>query len=134
MKNMLYLWILFMPFGLISQQDQTNVLVYGGGSVQVTSSLNTYENLVEGSLIEGSVMITHDANQPIDIKSFQLGNRHLAVEFAQSSAISPYSNVVVSIYKFKLPGMKTGTHTLPPISVKVGGKEYQAPPLTVQVG
>lgn len=122
-----------LPLDLFSIDTQSNVLIYTD-PVQISSEINQYEQLVAGTPIQGSVMVTHDAKNAIDPNSFRLGNKLLSVEFVQSVPMSDYSNLVVTIYKFRLDGMKKGIHTLPPIKVKVGGKEYQAPPLTLEIG
>lgn len=128
----LFSLVLFIPLQLFSNQLESNVL-FLDETVQVTSEINTYENLVAGTPIQGSVMITHDSNNPVDANSFTMGDKPLKVQFAQSIPMSSSSKLVVSIYQFQLPGMKVGNYTLQPIMVKVGGKNYAAPPLIIQV-
>ncbi len=128
----LFLLILFAPFQLAAADTLSNVLIYTD-PVQVTSSINAYENIVAGTPIQGTVMITHDSNAAIDASSFRMGDKPLQVTFVQSVPMSQYSNIVVTIYSFRLDGLEKGSHTLPQINVKVGDKVYQAPPLTVQV-
>ncbi len=128
----LFLFLLFIPLQLFSYPVDSNVLLYDD-TVQVTSEINTYENLVDGTPIQGSVMITHDSNNPVDTNSFTMGDKSLKVQFVQSMPMSSYSKLVISIYQFQLPGMKAGSYTLQPIRVKVGGKNYAALPLTIQV-
>lgn len=113
--------------------NQKNNLIYGEGTTLVTTEIDTYENLAANTPITGSVMITHDQKATIDVSSFRLGNTPLKVNFVQSASMSSYNPLVVTIYKFQLPGMKSGAHTLPPIAVKVGGKEYQALPMTIDI-
>lgn len=127
------LLILFFCFPLISLPAALNMLIYNEGNVQISSEIYQYDQVVAGSPIEGSVMITHDQNQTIDPNSFRIGDQPLRVKFVQSTPMSAGDHLVVTIYKFHLQGMKRGNHTLPPIKVKVGGQEYQAPPLMVQV-
>ena len=127
-------FLLLFSFPLQSYGDiRPNILIYGEGDTQVTSEINEYAQLVEGLPILGSVMITHDVKNSVDINSFRLGDTPLKVEFVQTIAMSSYSNLVLSIYKFQLVGMKKGLHNLPPIKVQVGGKDYQASPLTIQI-
>ena len=83
------------------------------------------------SPVTGSVMITHDKTNTVDANSFRLGNKPLKVDFVQSASMD--GNLEVSIYKFQLESMQKGEYTLPPIVVKVGGKDYQAPPITIEV-
>lgn len=127
---------IFLSFACLSfqlgAQEESNVLLYTD-PVQVSSSINAYENLTAGQPIQGSVMVTHQENNAVDPDSFKLGKKTLKVELVQSTPMSSYNPLVVTIYSFQLPGMSQGMYTLDPISVKVGGKVYQAPPLTIQV-
>jgi hypothetical protein len=63
-----------------------------------------------------------------------MGNDPLKVEFVKEVDLSSEGKLVITIYQFELPGKKKGNYDLPPISVKVGGKEYQAPPINLSVG
>ncbi len=108
-----------------------NVLV--NGNVQVNASIYQYADLEQNAPLPGSVMVTHDANAKIDVSSFQIGDKPLKTTFMQEIPMDSYSNLVVSIYSFQLEGLPPGVHTLPPIHVKIGGKDYQAPPITVQI-
>lgn len=130
LKTILLLSI-FVPLALLSVEF-SDVLIYDQ-PVQISSEINEYENIVAGKPIQGSVMVTHNANTSVDANSFMLGNKPLQVEFVQTAKMSTDSNLEVSIYKFSLPGMNTGAHTLDPIKVKVGDKEYLAPPLNILV-
>lgn len=122
-----------LSFAAPSSDATSNILIYDGGTVQVTSEINAYDNIVAGVPIKGSVLITHDENQLIDQNSFNMDGKPLPVKFFQTVTMSAYSKLVLSIYHFQLDGMTAGAHTLAPIKVKVGGKEYQALPLTVDV-
>lgn len=110
-----------------------NDFIYGDGSTELTTQLSDYENIVQNVPIQGSLFITHDANNKIDETSFQIGNKPLKVTFIQTTTMSSFSNLVVSVYSFQLPGMSIGTYTMPAISVKVAGKEVQALPLVIEV-
>lgn len=125
--------LLLVPLQLISDASDTNVLIYTN-TVQVNSEIYQYENINPGIPIQGSVMITHDVNNTVDVNSFKLGDRPLKVDLVQSVPMSSDSKLVVSIYQFQLEGMKAGLYTLAPIEVVVGGKAYLAPPMTIQVG
>lgn len=109
-------------------------LIYGDGSTQISSEINVYENITPDSPILGSVFITHNIKDVVDEKSFRIGGNLLKVEFVSNTSISTNPDIAVTIYKFQLSGMPAGTHTLPPITVKVEGKEYAALPMTVEVG
>jgi hypothetical protein len=133
--KILFLFLSLVPLQLISSDaEETNILVYGEGSIQVDAEIDNAEDLKENMPLQGSVMVTHNANQSIDPNSFRIGDKPLKVQFVKSSSIFSSSNITVSIYSFQLPGMTTGIHTLPPIKVQVAGKEYETPPRTIQVG
>lgn len=128
-----FLMLLLTPLSLLAETSPSNVLIYTD-PVQISSSINAYENIVAGVPIEGTVMVTHQENSAVDPSSFRIGGKPLNVQFVQTVAMSDYSNLVISFYSFKLEGMNKGQYTLDPINVKVGGKVYYAPPLTIQVG
>lgn len=129
MRTLIFCLFICLP---MFAQEQSNVLLYKD-PVQVSSSINAYETLVAGKPIEGSIMITHQSNAEIDPTSFSLGEDPLDVEFVETTPMSAFSNLVVSIYRFKLYNVKQGIHTLAPIEVEVAGKRYKAPPMTIQV-
>ena len=129
MKFFLFLFLLIPVLGY----SQSNILIYGKGDTQVTSEINQYTNVVAGMPIFGSVMVTHDKANKIDENSFRLGDKPLKVKLIQTIPMSSYSNLEVAVYGFQLQGMDKGIHTLPPIKVKVGGQESQAPPLVIAV-
>lgn len=110
-----------------------NDLIYGDGSTEITSQVNEYENIPANKPIQGSIFVTHDVKNTIDVESFRLGNKPLKVTFVQTSQMSPSSNVVVSIYSFQLEGLPLGIHTLPSINVNVAGKNVRALPLVIEV-
>lgn len=129
---LLFLMALLTPLSLLAETGPSNVLIYTN-PVQITASINAYENLVAGVPIEGTVMVTHQESNAVDPDSFRIGSKPLTVEFVQNVSMSEYSNLVITFYRFKLDGMNKGQYTLDPINVKVGGKVYQAPPITIQV-
>lgn len=129
---LLFLIALLAPLSLLAETGPSNILIYTD-PVQVTASINAYENLTAGVPIEGTVMVTHQDNNIVDSESFRIGTKLLKVEFVQNVALSEYSNLVITFYRFKLEGMNKGQYTLDPITVKVGGKVYEAPPVTIQV-
>lgn len=125
--------ILCMSHVKTSADEQPNILIYGEGTIQISSSLSDYEDPVANTPLDGLVMVTHDKNQKIDPNSFQIGTKKLPVQFQQSTQMSDTSPIVISIFKFTLDGMVSGNYTLEPISVKVEGKDYQAPPLIIEI-
>lgn len=116
---------------LIMAAPQSNNLIYEGGTTQVSSDIDEYDNITSGTPITGSVMVTHDKKNIVDPNSFRLGSKPIKVNFVQSASMDGI--LEVSIYKFQLEGMQKGSYTLPPITVKVDGKDYQAPPMTIEV-
>ena len=111
-----------------------NVLTYNDGTVEVDAEINAYENLVENTPINGSIFITQDFAAEIDQNTFRIGDKPLKASLVSSTQISPDSPMKVTIYGFTLEGMPAGLHNLPPISVKVGNKTYQALPLSIEIG
>lgn len=132
MSKIFLLLLFFFPLHLFPQTPESNILLWGD-TVQVTSEINEYENIRSGMPINGSVMITYNTKNAIDANSFMLGSAPLKVKFIRSVPMSSSGSLMVNIYQFQLEGMKTGTHFLPPIKVKVGGKYFEAAPLTVNV-
>jgi hypothetical protein len=126
------IFLLLTNLNFYSEAAQNNILMYGGGDTQVTSELNEYSNIVAGKPIIGTIMVTHDSNNVIDIHSFRLGEKPLQAELIQSVRLSSYSNLEITTYRFQLEGLTKGLQTLPPIKVNVGGKDYQAAPLVIE--
>lgn len=106
---------------------------YDDSSTEVTSQISEYENISANKPIQVSIFVTHDSKSPVDISSFRLGNKLIKVTFVQTTQISSFSNLAVSIYKTQLEGLPAGTHVLNPINVKIGGKQFQAPRLIIEV-
>lgn len=134
MCKIFFLTLFLAVCGISSKEFmQADILPYGGGSTEITSQINEYQNIVANKPIQGILFVTHDNNNPIDINSFRLGDKPLKVTFVQTTRMSLSSNLVVTIYNFQLDGLPIGTYTLPPINVKVAGKEVQALPLVIEV-
>lgn len=110
-----------------------NDFVYGDGSTEVTSQINEYEKIRPNKPIQGSIFVTHNAKNTIDVKSFRLGDKPLETNFIQTSQMSSSTNIAVSIYSFQLEGLPLGIHTLPSINVKVGGKNVRSLPLVIEI-
>ena len=133
MLRLTMLILFFAHLSLSSYELDPDVLIYGD-TIQVNSAIGDYENVVAGKPIHAYIMVTHNANRVIDPNSFWMGDKPLQVKFVKSVPMSNASSLVISIYHFQIQGLTTGFHSLPPIKVKVGGKDYQAPPLIIQVG
>lgn len=127
--------LVFASGGFAFGATQADVLIYGQGDTQISSELDAYQDMKEGVPLSGSVFVTHDIKDVVDVKSFTMGGKPLKVEFVRTVSMSSYGgNPELSIYSFKLEGLKAGEYTLPPIVVKVGSKKFQAPPLIVEIG
>lgn len=122
-----FLFLAVSPF-LNAQQD--NVLFYQD-TVQVTAEISPYANLTQDQPIVGTLMVTHDSALKVDPATFRIGNDPLKTEFVKEVPLS--GRLVITIYQFQLSGKKKGNYNLPPMTVKVGGKEYQAPTLNINV-
>lgn len=92
-----------------------------------------WDNIYENQPIDGFVSVTHDSQFKVDEQSFTLNSKPLKVTFDKEVKFSPSSPLVISIYKFTIPGMAKGLQILPEISVKVNGKLYKSPPISFQV-
>lgn len=111
---------------------QSDALFYKDDDTQVTSEIEVYQTIVQDVPIKGSVLITHDSTKKVDVDSFRIGDKPLKVTFVTSQPMG--DSLEVSVYSFELEGMKNGQHVLPPVVVKIGGNEYQAPSMVVDVG
>lgn len=76
--------------------------------------------------LKGTISITHDKKNSVDIHSFLLGKNQLAVELVKEVQMVPNDPLVLSIYSFNLAGQPEGLYALPAVSVKIGGKVYQS--------
>lgn len=131
----LFIFIYCFHLQLFAKEDpQPNILPYGQGTVQISTSVNANDTVLPKVPFKASVMITHDSNQEVDPNSFRFGDNPIKATFMQSVNMSVTSKLQVTIYQVELPGLAEGNQTLPPISVKVAGKYYQAPPLQLIIG
>lgn len=108
-----FIFLMLMTFSLHASQ------------VIVTSEMN-YTQLFSGSPLTGTITITHDTKQIVDINSFKLGNKPLTVSFLNNIQMSDSSPLIVSLYAFEIPTLPKGLHVLPQVSVKVGDKVYKS--------
>lgn len=110
-----------------------NDFIYGDGTTELTSQISEYANIVANQPINGTLFVTHSQKNVVDADSFRLGSKPLKTTFVQTAQMSSTSDIVVSIYHFQMEGLPIGTHTLPSINVKVGGKQVQALPLVIEI-
>lgn len=83
--------------------------------------------------IQGTVLITHDKNERVDLNSFFLEGKPLEVSLVKNVNMSIEGDTVVTIYSFQLPGKEKGGYLLAPITVKIGGKSYNSLPFPYEV-
>lgn len=100
--------------------------------VVVTSEMN-YTQLFAGSPLTGSITVTHNKNELIDVNSFKLGTKPLKASFIKNVPMSETSPLIVSIYSFEIATLPKGLHVLPEVSVKVGNKTYKSYSTTFEV-
>lgn len=99
--------------------------------IQLTAEMN--QEIYENEPIKGTISITHNVDNRIDIKSFLLGSDKLNVELAKEIKISPSDPLLLSIYNFTLPAKPQGLYVLPAISVKIGKETHQSIPTSYTV-
>jgi hypothetical protein len=114
---------LFFAFAVFSLQAQ---------EVKVSGEIDQ-EKAYENHPLKGTITITHDENLKVDTRSFLLEGSPLSVELIREVKISPNNPLIISIYRFEIPGQPKGLHVLPEISVSVGGKVYRSPASTYTV-
>jgi len=114
--------------------QQRNVFVYGEGDIQVSIQINSFENIAPNMPFQASVMVQHPSTSTVDTSSFTTGGKPLKVQFVRDVTISPYGNIVLSIYNYQIPGMPTGSQVIPPVKVKVAGEYYESLSLSIDIG
>ena len=111
------------------------VLLWGQAAwqdVQISAVVDQ-QSIYEMQPLKVLVSINHNKNAKVDAASFRIGGKTIKVEFIQDVQISPISPLVLSYYRFTLPGQPVGLYELPEITVKVGGKVYSSIASTYQV-
>lgn len=91
-------------------------------------------NHIEYQPLRGMVSITHNKDQKVDQASFRIEGKPLKVELIQETSVSPSSPLLVSFFRFTLPGQIRGLHELRAISVQVGNNILTSIPSTYVVG
>ena len=99
------------------------------------------EALLEDEDIPVIITITHLQEQKIDPKSFRLDEQPIEVTFvseespeskAFGSKDSPDS-LIVTTYRFSVPGQPSGLHLLPAVSLEVEGITVQSSAISYEV-
>lgn len=105
--------------------------LFAANQVNITAAIDQgegYENLP----INGTISISHDKKEKVDINSFQLEGKALKVTFIKEVPINRQS-IQISIYHFEIPSKEPGLYVLPEIKVKVGEKQYRSISSTYEV-
>lgn len=94
--------------------------------VKVTAEMDS-DSAFENKPIPGTIMVTHDINEKVDLSSFVLDkSTPLKVEYIKDVVLAPGNPLVISLYHFTLEPRDKGLYVLPHIQVRVGGKVYQS--------
>lgn len=112
-----YLFIFLAPLAL--QADFANSDIF------VASSIDEYRAYANQPL-NGTITVTHDKQDVVDISSFLLNNKPIKVEFVQDVKISSNSPLLISYYHFQLPAQPAGLYVLPEMAVTIAGKQYRS--------
>lgn len=99
--------------------------VFALGNVNVSAEMDQY-TLFDGMPLNGTVIVTHEINDPVDTGTFQMDGKPLQVVLAKTTMMGSQGKVEVAIYKFQLPPKTQGLYMLSPISVKVGGQPFSS--------
>lgn len=83
--------------------------------------------------IAGTVIVSHSKEEKIDPTQFKLGNEPLKVELIKEEPMTASGDLVLSLYRFKLPPDSTGLHIFPEVTIGIGGKSYKSVPRTYEV-
>jgi len=97
----------------------------------VEASINQHQGLVEHP-ISGVITVTHQRSDTVNVNSFRLEGAPLAVSLVKEVPFGDGSTIV-SFYDFNLPPKPKGLYVLGPISVDVGGKEFQSSAVSYEV-
>lgn len=98
------------------------ICVFALEATKVSIEADQYAEV--GVPIEVSILVTHEKSDKIDESSFKSGDKRLVVSFDREIPMSETSDLVISVYKYTILADKKGAHTIPSVSVNVGGKVY----------
>ncbi len=74
--------------------------------------------------LSGTITITTSEGEKIDPDSFTINGATLSTSYYKQVSLTGATKI--GIYRFSLPAKQVGSHTLPPISVKVGKQTYHS--------
>lgn len=108
-------------------------LILSGQQNLITSEIEKGDH-IEYQPLKGLLTITHKKTDTVDLKSAKLEGKPLTIDLIKEVEVAPNSPLVVSFYRFTLPGQERGLHELPSISVKVGPNLMTSVASTYEVG
>jgi hypothetical protein len=100
--------------------------------VKVTAEMDE-KTIYENQPAKGLLSITHDKNVLVNPLNFRMNGKPFAAEFIQDIQISPSNPLVISYYRFYMPGQPAGLYLLPEVEVVAGGRTYTSIPSSYQV-
>jgi hypothetical protein len=97
-----------------------------GEEVLITSEVEVGSTIYEHQPVRGTVTVTHPSSMQVDVSTFKLGNDPLNVDLLKEVKIAENQSLLLSIYRFQLPGKTKGLYVLPEVSVKVGSEIFHS--------
>jgi len=79
---------------------------------KVTAEIDDNQGF-ENQPLSGTISITHNKNDTVDLKSFRLEKEPLSVDFVKDVQFDPSQPLILSIYKFQMSGKPQGLYLLP---------------------
>lgn len=114
-------WLIFLlPFLLIADEV-------------VIETLPDNDRLVEGRPIEGTLVVTYPADKALETSAFSYQKKPLHVDFVRRVSVKGANPLNVDSFRFKLPPLPSGLHTISPISVRLDGTSYSSVPVAIKV-
>lgn len=114
-----FFFLIFLSFRISAEVNITAGIDGGKG----------YEN----TPLNGTISISHNKSELIDVNSFKFEGKPLKVEMIKEVPVTPQGSYIISIFHFEAPGKEVGLYFLPEIRVKVGNKEYQTVSSTYEI-
>lgn len=96
-----------------------------GNEVRVSSEIDA-DTAHENQPMSGTITVVHDQDKLIDEESFRLGKDKLAVDLVKEVKFNSENPLMLTIYRFHLPGKSEGLYALPPVEVKVGDQTFRS--------
>lgn len=97
-----------------------------GQEIKIVSEVDSNKSIA-GQPIKGTITITHDQSEKIEVNTFKIDGKPLTATLIREVNIEPGHPLTISIFSFQLPAAAPGIHLLPSITVRVGGVNYVSP-------